>query len=166
MNITLTPATLEEKPILEHLTQLYLYDFTEFDQADINEDGFFPNKYFPLYWTEPNRCPFIIRVDGNLAGFVLVRLDIEGMLDPPRRVNQIAEFFIMKKYRRCGVGEFAARWTFEQFPGAWEVHEVAENSPAQKFWRKTIGNYTQGNYQEVIFNNQHHHGPIQTFSNI
>jgi predicted acetyltransferase len=165
MHITLTPALLEEKPILEHLMQLYLYDFTEFDGDDVNDQGVYLNKYLPLYWAEPGRRPFLIRAERNLAGLVLVRLNIDGLIDPSHKVNQIAEFFVMKKYRRYGVGQFAARCVFDQFPGNWEIEQIVSNFPALIFWRKTIGLYTNENYQEVFFDNQHHHGPIQTFSN-
>ncbi len=165
MNITLTPATLGEKPILERLMQLYLYDFTEFDGDDVNDQGLYPNTYLPLYWLEPQRHPFLIRVAGKLAGFVLVRVDIDGLIDPPRKVNQIAEFFVLKKYRQGGIGAFAAQATFDQFPGKWEVDQIAENLPAQAFWRKIIARYTNGQFQEVFLNNDNHHGPIQTFNN-
>jgi len=164
MNITLTLASLEEKPVVERLMQLYQYDFTEFDGTDVDKHGLYRYKYLPLYWLEPNRRPFLIRADGKLAGFVLVRLDIDGFIDPPRKVNQVAEFFVMKKYRRHGVGEFAARWIFDQFPGDWEVGQLAANLPAQAFWRKIIGRYTEGDFREVFFRNEDHYGPIQTFS--
>lgn len=165
MNVTITPALLEEKHILEHLMQFYQYDFTEFDNADANEEGLYPYRYLPFYWTESNRHPFLIRVNGKLAGFVLVRLEIDGMIDPPRKVNQIAEFFIMKKYRGQGAGEVAAKWAFDQFPGDWEVAQTTNNFPAQTFWHKTIAGYTQGKFQKVYSNNKTHHGPIQTFNN-
>ena len=165
MNISLTPASLEEKPIVERLMQLYLYDFTEFDGDDVDTQGQYANKYLPLYWEEPNRRPFLIHANGKLAGFVLVRLEIDGLIDPPRKVNQIAEFFVMKKYRRYGVGKFAAVWVFDQYPGNWEVEQIAGNLPAQTFWHKIIGRYTNGNFREEFFHNEHHHGPIQTFSN-
>ena len=165
MNLTLTPASPDEKPILERLMQLYLYDFTEFDGTDVNDQGLYLDKYLPLYWEEPHRRPFFIRVDGKLAGFVLVRLDIDGLIDSPRKVHQIAEFFVLKKYRRYGVGKFAAKWVFDEFPGVWEVEQIATNLPAQAFWRKIISRYTHNNYREMFLNNEHHHGPIQTFMN-
>jgi len=163
MNTTLTLASLEEKSIVECLMQLYQYDFTEFDGADVGAYGLYPYKYLPHYWIESNRRPFLIHADGKLAGLALVRLNINGMIEPPRKVNQIAEFFVMKKYRRYGIGEFAARWIFDQFPGDWEVEQLAANLPAQAFWRKVIDRYTNGNFREVFFRNGDHYGPIQTF---
>lgn len=165
MHLTLTPASLEEKPLLERLMQLYLYDFTEFDGDDVDEQGFYAYPYLPRNWEESNRRPFFIRVDGKLAGFVLIRLGIEGLIDPPRLVNTVAEFFVMKKYRQGGLGEFAARWVFDQFPGHWEIEELASNVPAQAFWRKIISRYTNENFREEDIENNHYRGLIQTFTN-
>ncbi len=164
MNITLTPATLEEKPILERLLQLYLYDFTEFDKDDVNEQGLFAYPALSRNWEDPDRHPFLIRVDGKLAGFVLMREGIEGLIEPPRKVNTIAEFFVLKKYRQGGIGEFAARWIFDQFKGHWEIEELSSNLPAQTFWRKIVNRYTHGDFREVTFENKHYQAIIQTFS--
>jgi predicted acetyltransferase len=164
MKITLTPSSVKEKPILARLMQLYLYDFSEFTNNDVDKFGKYP---FPLteFWKNPNRRPFLIRVDDQIAGFVLVGLQATSLLTPPKKVNFIAEFFVMKKYRKHGVGEFAARYVFDQFPGDWEVDEIAENLPAQAFWRKIIHRYTHGQFQEVVLDNEDHQGPIQIFRN-
>lgn len=117
MNITLAPASLQEKPLLDRLMQLYLYDFTKFNEADLDKFG----KYrYPLteFWKNPNRRPFLIRANDQIAGFVLVGLQATSLYEPPKKVNFIAEFFVMKKYRKQGIGEFAARYVFDQFPGA------------------------------------------------
>ena len=77
----------------------------------------------------------------------------------------IAEFFVMRKYRRMGVGRTAAFAAFEQFPGHWEVSQIFQNLPAQHFWRKVIAEYTHGNYREVVLDNEVWQGPVQTFEN-
>ena len=57
----------------------------------------------PKNHNEDGRYPFFIRVDGKLAGLVLVRSCSEhNNLSNP---HNIAEFFVMKKYRRKGVGK-------------------------------------------------------------
>lgn len=50
------------------------------------------------YWTEAGRHPYFIRVDGTLAGFVLIR-------EIAMAYYSVAEFFVMKKYRNQGVGQ-------------------------------------------------------------
>ncbi len=147
MNLDIQPATLADKTILRHMWELYLYDFSEFTGEDLNPNGLFETHYFDLYWLEEDRrFPFLFRVDGNLAGFAFVRLadDPDG-----RALRHISEFFIMRKYRGKGLGEQAARFMFDRFPGAWSVRQIAANQPARAFWRRVIERYTGGDYSET-----------------
>lgn len=160
MDVKITPASIEEKPILRHLLELYQYDFSEYDGADVDPHGLYGYKYLDHYWTEPERHPFLLRVSGKLAGFVLVRQVGEQDGLP---VHAIAEFFVMRKYRRQGVGRKAAFYIFDMFPGMWSVSQEAENVPAQKFWRKVIGEYTGGAYTEEFLDDEEWHGPRQMF---
>jgi predicted acetyltransferase len=75
----------------------------------------------------------------------------------------MAEFFIMRKYRRQGIGEYVARQIFNQFPGAWQVGQIYENQSAIVFWRSVINRYSGGDFQEHELNNEIWHGPIQSF---
>jgi predicted acetyltransferase len=161
MNIEISPANVSERPILRHLMELYLYDFSEFDSADLGPSGLYEYPYLDHYWVEPERSPFLVRLDGNLAGFVLVaRYNyLTGFKDH----WVIAEFFIMRKYRHQGVGEHVARTIFDQFPGDWQVGQINENTPATLFWRKVISRYTHDHFQEHILNNDHWHGTVQAF---
>ncbi len=145
MTINLSPAALSEKPVLKRLLELYLYDFSEFSREDLSDQGEYIYGYLDYYWIEENRLPFLIRVDAKLAGFALVRdsVDADNLL-----THHMAEFFILKKYRRKKIGQMAAFEVFDRFPGRWQVSQIAENLPAQKFWRTIISQYTQGNYQE------------------
>ena len=145
MKVEVTPAGPQDIKRMENLMHLYLYDFSEFDQADVDEDGCFRDEHLPLYWQEPERHPFLIRVDGNLAGFILVRGVKE---DSPGGYHSVAEFFVLRKYRRSGVGRQAARDIFTRFPGRWRVSQLENNLPAQAFWRKIIHEYTRGQFRE------------------
>jgi predicted acetyltransferase len=162
--IEISPAGLSEKPVLQQMLELYQYDFSEFDAADIEPSGAYGYPYLDKYWIEPGRTPFLIRVNGNLAGFVLVaRYDyISGLHDD----WVVSEFFIMRKYRHNGVGEYVARYIFDQFPGNWQVGQITENLPAIEFWHKVIERYTNGNFQEYILDNDHWHGPVQVFASL
>jgi predicted acetyltransferase len=161
MNIEVTPASVNERPILRHLMELYQYDFSEYDNADVSPMGLFDYPYLDHYWVEPERTPFLVRVNGNLAGFVLVaRFNyLTGLKD----TWVMAEFFILRKYRRKGIGEHVARFIFDQFPGAWQVGQIYENKSATTFWRNVINRYTQGDFQERELNNENWRGPIQIF---
>lgn len=52
--------------------------------------------------------------------------------------HDIAEFFVMRKYRRHGVGAEAAVQLFARFPGDWTVRQQLSNPAATTFWRKAI----------------------------
>jgi len=159
LDFLLIPAPLELKPVLQNLMHLYLYDFTEYTGEDVDEQGRFIDEHLDLYWIEPTRYPFLVLVAGKYAGFVLVRVSsAPGDTHP---THSIAEFFILKKYRRQKLGQRVAWQIFDRFPGRWLVEEVPENLPAQRFWRKLIGEYTGGKFQET--QRPDWNGPVQEF---
>jgi predicted acetyltransferase len=163
MAVEIRDVPIEQKHVLRKLMQLYQYDFSEIDGDDVNEGGEFPYRYLDHYWTESGRNPFLVYSDGRIAGFVLVRgYSIFGR-DPGTR--SVAEFFIMRKYRRMGVGRKAAFQVFDRFRGAWEVQQTRENVPAQAFWRAVIGEYTDGDFEETDMDVEACRGLVQTFHN-
>lgn len=158
--ISIHRVEYDQKSILRNLLELYKYDFSEFDPEDVNENGLFEYRYLDHYWTEDGRHPFVIRVDGKLAGFALIRET--GTNEQDEIIYSMSEFFVMKKYRQLGVGKYLATDLFNKFSGIWKIAQIETNKPSQLFWRKVIGNYTKNNYQEVRENGWE--GPIQIFS--
>jgi predicted acetyltransferase len=166
MKFEISPASIQEKIVLQNLMQLYLYDFSEIDGDDVDDSGRFTYGFLDLYWIEPERHPFLIRVDGKLAGFALVRQANPLAGEAPETGEtcmHMAEFFILRKYRHQGIGARAAWELFDRLPGRWEVFEIIENTAAQEFWRKAIGEYTGGDYREYFLDNEQWHGPVQVF---
>lgn len=158
MDFELERVGLEHKAVLRNLMELCRHDYSEFSGEDIGTHGLFGYRYLDHYWTEPGRHPFFVRVAGQMAGFALARtLDAVG----PAPVYSMAEFFILRKYRGSGLGQQAAHRIFALFPGVWRVHQEAANLPAQAFWRKVIGRYTKGRFEEVV--EAGWDGPIQSF---
>lgn len=145
MMISVEPILLEQKSVFVQMMELYMYDFSEFSDNDINEYGYFGYPRIDDYWNEAGRFPFFIRVEGKLAGLVLVRSCCEyNNLPNP---HNIAEFFVMKKYRHKGIGKAVAMKIFDMFPGGWEISQWMNNLPARKFWEKVVSEYTNGNYE-------------------
>ncbi len=138
--VDIIPAALADKPILANLYQLYVHDFSEFVDLELGEDGRFTYDPLPTYWTERDRFPFLIRVNGRLAGFALVKKgsDFSCLSD----VWDMADFFIARGFRRSGVATSAALKLWKQFPGAWEVRVMKANIAALSFWRKAIAEFT------------------------
>src|SRR5437773_1835399 len=97
------PVRPEETEPLRQLIELYAYDFSEFNRADVDADGRYGYAYFDAIWTDDDRHALLFRLADHLAGFAIVRTG-----EP----HDMAEFFVMRKYRRSGVGVEAARAVF------------------------------------------------------
>lgn len=138
MEIQIQLAGVESKSVLRHLMELCQHDYSEFNGQEVNEHGLFDYPYLDHYWTEPGRYPFLVRVEGKVAGFVLVR---ELETDGDRPVWQMAEFFILRRYRRQGIGRGVAHQVFDRFEGQWQVNWAEGNLPAQAFWQRVMGEY-------------------------
>ncbi len=152
MTIELIKVQESAKSVLRQLMELYLYDFSQYDDANVNEHGHYGYTYLDQYWTEPNRTPFFIKVDDQLAGFVLV----QKLPDCEPATMSMAEFFVMRKYRRGGVGKTAALHIFDAFRGRWDVRQIVANGPAKMFWERVISDYTdrQCEIQTVMVNGE------------
>ncbi len=158
MNLEMQTALVGDKPILRNLLQLCLHDYSEFNSEEVDEHGLFNYDYLDDYWTERGRYAFLARVDGKIAGFVLV-----GQLDPDKEAYLISEYFILRKYRRKGLGRQVAFWIFNHFPGEWLVSQEICNQPAQAFWRKVVADYTGGNFTDGFRDDYDWRGPTQFF---
>ena len=145
MNIEIIPVNKTQRSVLRQLTELYLYDFSEFTEDNVNEHGFYDYSFLDLYWLDPKRLPFFIKVDGNFAGFALVSSSF-CCYTTNNEAHNIDEFFVMRKYRRMNIGNFAAKYIFDLFKGEWEVKVRHDNKPALTFWKKVINEYTNGDY--------------------
>lgn len=139
-HVEVIPAAAEQQPILANLLELYAHDFSEFHNLDLGPDGRFGYKHLPLYWSEPGRHPFLVRADGKLAGFVFVKRGSEVSGD--ETVWDMAEFFVVRGYRRRGIGTEIAHEVWKRFPGRWEVRVMQSNDAARHFWRRAISTFT------------------------
>ena len=151
MKLELLEAKEKDKNVIYNLMQLYTYELSFFEDNTTNfellENGLFKmNKYIDLYWKEEERHPYILKCDGKIAGFVLERFNEEGN-------NEIAEFFVLNKYRQYGVGTFMANEMFNKYKGKWEIRTLLKNKRAQDFWRRVIKNASKEIYEEHLIRN-------------
>ena len=166
--IDVLEATATERSVIECLAQLYQYDFSEMSRGDpqhgnVANDGRFHNIDFDSYYAQEEHYEFLVRVEGELAGFVLVSPG-RSFRDDTEDVWWIDEFFVMRKYRRLGVGEHVARTIFARLPGTWQVAEMDINTGAQAFWRGVIGRYTGAGIDEIWLDDERWLGPVQYFT--
>lgn len=146
MDVDVRSAKKREKEIVGNLMQYYLHDFSEFEEQPIRDDGRFEYQYLDHYWQDPNRYPFLIRLDGKLSGFALLRFSMATMATTGQM--DLVEFFIIRSNRRKGVATEAAKKLWDLFPGHWLVRVLQSNKPAYPFWKKAISVYTDGKFDE------------------
>jgi predicted acetyltransferase len=139
-HIEVIRAAPDQAPILANLLELYAHDFSEFHDIDLGEDGRFGYGPLPLYWSEPDRHPFLIRLDGKWAGLILVKKG--SQVSGYDAVWDMAEFFVVRGCRRRGIGSRVAHEVWRQFPGLWEVRVMQANAAAQRFWAGAISGFT------------------------
>jgi predicted acetyltransferase len=163
--VTLTPVPESQGQIITNLIQLYKYDFSEFAEigspyGEVGPDGRFTYEGLDNYWRDDGWFALKVEAEGRLAGFVLVNRwsALNRMLD-----HSVAEFFVLRKYRRIGVGSRAAKVLFERRPGRWEIAVARYNKPALSFWRKAIRAAVNGPFEEYAGDFERHIGTVFCF---
>jgi len=164
-HVTLEEAARDQRHVLENLFQLYIHDFSEQwagrAEGELDEDGLFgAYAYLDSYWAEPNRVPYLIRADGHLAGFALINdYSHSGLpLD-----FAVAEFFVVRKHRREGVGRMAAGAAMRPRPGQWELAVARRNTAALPFWRAVAQELAGDSVEELDRDDDLWNGPILRF---
>lgn len=142
----LIPATLNDYPVIQNMARFYVYDRTQYMGWECPETGLFECIDFKHYFEVSDKRAFLIKVNNELAGFVL--LDKMELID---KVDwNMGEFFILAKFQRHGLGMIVAKEIFCRFTGKWTVAVMPENSRAANFWRKVINEMTAGQFTEVF----------------
>ena len=164
-SVTAVEAPAAQRPVIDHLLQLYKYDFSEFapigsPYGEVGEEGRFTYPGLDNYWRDRTHIPLLIRADDRIAGFVLVHQwsALEQPLD-----HAVAEFFVLRKYRRARVGTRAALSIFRRYPGRWEVGVAWYNPPALAFWRKVTEEAAPGKVEEIAGDGKRWAGPVLRF---
>lgn len=147
--VSLHEASGADALLVENLLQLYIHDLSAlFTHVALGEDGRFRYPELASYWGgAPGRRAFIIRVEGRLAGFVLAKQGSPVLPDPG--VWDVAEFFVLRRFRGSGVGRAAALRMWEALGGEWTVRVANKNAPALAFWRRTVAEYGAGTVREL-----------------
>ncbi len=147
-DVVLDLATPRDTPVLANLLELYAHDLSATFGLELGPDGRFGYEKLPLYWLEPGRrFPFLIRRGPHLAGFALVTQGSPGSDDP--QDFDVAEFFVVRRYRRSGVGRQAAFLLWDRFPVRWVVRVAEGNHRGLRFWESVIREYTGGDFAET-----------------
>ncbi len=146
--VEVLPAGPEQEPIFANLLELYAHDFSEFHEIKIGADGRFGYNDLPLYWRDPNRHALLVTMNGNLAGFALLRRISD--ISTNELIWDMAEFFVLRGYRRHGVATAAAHQVWRRFPGLWQVRVMQSNRGAHRFWHRAIATFTRKKVESVV----------------
>ncbi|MFN7917643.1 MAG: hypothetical protein U0Q55_20015 [Vicinamibacterales bacterium] len=65
MAVDLVPALKQDAPVLERLLELYSHDLSDLANLRIGDDGRFGYAHLPRYWVEPERHPYLLKVEGR-----------------------------------------------------------------------------------------------------
>ena len=146
--VTLEVATPDRAPLLSNLLELYVHDMSEIFPLELGADGLFGYDRLPLYWSDPEkRFAFLIRCGARVAGFVLVTRGSPVTEDPDDL--DVAEFFVLRGFRRHGVGRRAALLLWDRIPGRWIVRVSEGNRAGLPFWHAIVDEYTRGKFSET-----------------
>lgn len=147
--VEIVRAGVSEMPVIANMLQLYLYEFSDGMQTDLEDDGRYRWDGLEDYWTQDDLHPFLVRIKGRLAGFALVQR--YSVVSQTTSCWDIEDFFILAKYRGKGVGQCLSAYLFQTFIGAWEVRVLSDNYRAQRFWQHSISTHSAGPVRQVSF---------------
>jgi len=151
-------ASRDDRLPIQRMLELYQHDLSDIWDQDLDAHGDY-GYALDRYWDTEGFHAFVASAEGRYAGFALVnqavRVGTEGCW--------MDQFFVLKKYRRQGVGELLAASAFAALPGRWEVGQMPQNLAAQAFWRRIVGAYTSGKFREHELRTGPWQGVVQVF---
>ena len=146
--VRLERATAQDAPLLANLLELYVHDMSEIFPVELGPEGRFGYAHLPLYWSQPEaRWAFLIRSGARIAGFALVTRGSPATSDPADL--DVAEFFVLRRYRRSSIGREAAFALWDRLPGNWVVRVSDANRAGLPFWGEIVRAYTGGVFTEA-----------------
>ena len=113
--------------------------------------------------------PVVLRVDeaearrvrSAINGTTRIALRHQG---EPVAIVDVAEFFVVRQYRRSGVGRRAAFLLWNRLSGHWIVRVPEGNRRALPFWAAIIAEYTSGALSESTRSGSPHAWRVFSFN--
>lgn len=128
-----------EIEILERLLQLYLHDVSKYFPIDFDENaGLYLYDSLDKYFNDSKNYAYFIKLEEKIAGFILV--------DTTESENIIQEMFVLNHHKSNGVGKKAVYDILDKYKGNWVIKSLPSSEPAERFWNRTIKEYTNENY--------------------
>lgn len=131
-------------PLLRNLFEHYVHDMSEWLDIDTKADGSYSFDTSKFWKREFD--VYLAKLDGAIAGFAIAGSAAPWLGEVGGR--DVHEFFVLRKFRRSGVGRQLAQHIWDAQPGEWLVRVFDDNRPAIPFWRNAVAVYTGDCYQE------------------
>src|SRR5882672_8214340 len=85
---------------------------------------------------------YLAKVGDSVAGFALVGSADEYLSEVG--AHDVHEFFVLRRFRRDGIGRQMAIHLWNKYRGEWLVRVLEANAPALAFWRAAIAGFPLG----------------------
>lgn len=143
MNTEICLINKINKSVFLNVYQYYIYEMSLFYEKYLGNSGLFDfdTNQFDKYWLEDQHWPYFIMVEGNIAGFCLLRQISEG-----EQRYDIEQYFVLNKYQRKGIGASTLEALVNNHPGKWQVRVLPNNLSAICFWEASIAQISESGW--------------------
>lgn len=132
-SISIDAAGPADQDLLFRLLQLYYFEATRWSGEDVGASGLYACDPAGVRSYLVPECPdraYLFRYDGQVCGFALVeQVDIDGTT-----MRELADLFVLPKYRGRGVADAAIRSIVLRSEGAWLIAMFKQDLDAQRYW--------------------------------
>lgn len=152
-DVTLSVASASDGLLLGNLLELYIHDLSAVFDVTLGPQGRFGYPQLESYLSgSDDKLPFLIRCQDVVAGFALVTRGSPVVADPD--VFDLAEYFVLRRFRGRGLGRSAAGLLWDRLPAVWTVRAAVIHADAVAFWRGAVTAYAGAGASESM----HHRG--------
>lgn len=148
-NVSLINLKTSDTTTLQRLLQLYYFDSTRWSKEDIGIDGLYDGSTasdLESYVNSQEAKAYLIWVNEVLIGFVL----LEWVEDEKRLIWELADLFILPKYRGGWIALEVVRQIFEQISTPMLVATFKENELALRFFKAVSKRLQLNSVRELI----------------
>jgi predicted acetyltransferase len=145
--VELVSASKLDKKIVYNLFRYYVYDMSEYMGWNPSKEGIYGSNtsLLEIYWENDDHYPYLVYCNDELAGFSLLR-----KYPADKELYDIGQFFVLRKFKRKGVGGKAFELSVSKYPGKWLTRVLLDNTGALKFWLSAIAQITNDNFSQAI----------------
>lgn len=147
--VRLTNLKLSETMVLQRLLQLYYFESTNWSKEDICSNGRYDGctaSDLEMYVDSKEAKAHLIWVGEILVGFVLLdRIELED-----RPIWELADFFILPKYRGGWIALEAVRHIFNEVDQPMAASTFKENELALRFFKAVSKRIQLNSVRELI----------------